>query len=147
MKTIDVNKNSNIGFQIAPMIDVVFVILVFFMALAGQIKIEQILKTRLPGVAAADAPVEFFDEQIITINEDGEVLLNDDPMALPDDRRMRDLANTMLRLKQSSEAARSQLVVTIISAETARYARTIDVLNVLAEVGVTNVSFTVTPEF
>jgi biopolymer transport protein ExbD len=147
MKTIDVNKNSNVGFQIAPMIDVVFVILVFFMALAGQIKIEQILKTRLPGVAAADAPVEFFDEQIITINEDGEVLLNDDPMALPDDRRMRDLANTMLRMKQSSEAARSQLVVTIISAETARYARTIDVLNVLAEVGVTNVSFTVTPEF
>ena len=32
-------NNPDVGFQIAPMIDVVFVILVFFMSLAAQIKI------------------------------------------------------------------------------------------------------------
>jgi biopolymer transport protein ExbD len=143
MRSFDSSKNQDIGFQIAPMIDVVFVILVFFMALAGQIKIEQILKTKLPGLAAADSEVEFFDEQIVTITEDGEVLLNDEPFDSPMSRDLPQFAATMSRLRQSSEAARTQLVVTIISAESARYARTIDVLNVLAEVGVTNVSFTV----
>ena len=34
------NTNPDVGFQIAPMIDVVFVILVFFMSLAAQIRIE-----------------------------------------------------------------------------------------------------------
>jgi biopolymer transport protein ExbD len=146
MRTFDTSRNQDVGFQIAPMIDVVFVILVFFMALAGQIKIEQILKTKLPGMAEAGSSVEFFDEQIVTINEDGEVFLNDEPFDSPGSSDLPQFEATMSRLRQSSEAARTQLVVTIISAETARYARTIDVLNVLAKVGVTNVSFTVSGE-
>jgi biopolymer transport protein ExbD len=146
MRVPEGKLNSDVGFQIAPMIDVVFVILVFFMALAGQIKIEQILKTKLPGMASADSPVEFFDEQIVTINEDGEVFLNDEPFDAPNSRDLPLFAATMSRLRQSSDAAKTQLVVTIISAENARYARTIDVLNALAAVGVTNVSFTVSGE-
>jgi biopolymer transport protein ExbD len=53
--------NPDVGFQIAPMIDVVFVILVFFMSLAAQIRIEQILQTKLPGVAISSATTEFVD--------------------------------------------------------------------------------------
>jgi len=60
-------NNPDVGFQIAPMIDVVFVILVFFMSLAAQIKIEQILQTKLPGVAVASASTEFVDEQMLQI--------------------------------------------------------------------------------
>ena len=66
--------NPDVGFQIAPMIDVVFVILVFFMALAAQIKIEQILQTKLPGVAIASATTEFVDEQILSVGEDGAMM-------------------------------------------------------------------------
>ncbi len=55
------SQNPDVGFQIAPMIDVVFVILVFFMALAAQIRIEQILQAKLPGVAVASSSTEFFD--------------------------------------------------------------------------------------
>ena len=39
------------GFQIAPMIDVVFVIMLFFMVMAGAVKVEHELKTTLPGNA------------------------------------------------------------------------------------------------
>ena len=53
MKPRSFSHEADVGFQIAPMIDVVFVILVFFMALAAQIRIEHSLQTTLPGVAVA----------------------------------------------------------------------------------------------
>ena len=49
MKRIEDTENINLGFQIAPMIDVVFVIMLFFMVMAGAVKVEHELKTALPG--------------------------------------------------------------------------------------------------
>jgi len=134
--------NPDVGFQIAPMIDVVFVILVFFMALAAQIKIEQILQTKLPGVAVASSTTEFVDEQILQVGEDGEVSLNDESYDSPQSRELPQLTGTLLRLKSSSEAAKSKLLVTLISHPDSPYYRTIDVLNALAIAGISNVTFT-----
>ncbi len=134
--------NPDVGFQIAPMIDVVFVILVFFMALAAQIKIEQILQTKLPGVAIASSTTEFVDEQILQVGEDGEVSLNDESYDSSQSRELPQLTGTLLRLKSSSDAAKSKLVVTLISHPESPYYRTIDVLNALAIAGITNVTFT-----
>lgn len=134
--------NPDVGFQIAPMIDVVFVILVFFMALAAQIKIEQILQTKLPGVAVASTTTEFVDEQILQVGEDGEVSLNDESYDSAQSRELPQLTGTLLRLKSSSEAAKSKLVVTLISHPDSPYYRTIDVLNALAIAGISNVTFT-----
>ena len=136
------NNNPDVGFQIAPMIDVVFVILVFFMSLAAQIRIEQILQTKLPGVAVAGTPTEFVDEQILQVSVDGEVTLNDESYDSPESRDLPQLTNTLGQLQASSVAANSKLVVTLISAPDSPYFRTIDVLNALAAAGVTNVTFT-----
>jgi biopolymer transport protein ExbD len=136
------SSNPDVGFQIAPMIDVVFVILVFFMSLAAQIRIEQILQTKLPGVAVAGTPTEFFDEQILQIDDAGEVTLNDEIFDSPDSRDLPQLTNTLGQLQASSDAAKSKLVVTLISHPESPYYRTIDVLNSLAVAGVTNVTFT-----
>ncbi len=140
------NPNPDLGFQIAPLIDVVFVILVFFMALAAQIRIEQILQTRLPGVAVADGPVEFVDEQILAIDELGAVSLNDEGYDAADVRDLPQLTGTLMRLKQSSDAAKTQVVVTIMSHPDSRYDRTIDVLNALSVAGITAVTFTTESE-
>jgi biopolymer transport protein ExbD len=142
MKMPKQSANADIGFQIAPMIDVVFVILVFFMALAGQIRIEQILQTKLPGVAVAGAPTEFFDEQILQVSEDGDVTLNDETFDSPESRSLPQLTNTLGQLQASSVAAKTKLVITLISHPDSPYYRTIDVLNSLAVAGVTNVTFT-----
>jgi biopolymer transport protein ExbD len=136
------SSNPDVGFQIAPMSDVVFVILVFFMSLAAQIRIEQILQTKLPGVAVAGTPTEFFDEQILQIDDAGEVTLNDEIFDSPDSRDLPQLTNTLGQLQASSDAAKSKLVVTLISHPESPYYRTIDVLNSLAVAGVTNVTFT-----
>lgn len=139
-------NNPDVGFQIAPMIDVVFVILVFFMSLAAQIRIEQILQTKLPGVAVAGNPVDFVDEQILQVSEDGEVTLNDEIFDSPTSRDLPQLTSTLGQLKASSDAAKTKFVVTLISHPESPYFRTIDVLNSLAVAGVTNVTFTADSE-
>jgi biopolymer transport protein ExbD len=136
-------NNPDVGFQIAPMIDVVFVILVFFMSLAAQIKIEQILQTKLPGVAVVSSgSTEFVDEQMLQIGEDGEVTLNDEAYDSAQSRDLPQLTGTLIRLKTSSDAAKSKLVVTLVSHPDSAYYRTIDVLNSLAVSGISNVTFT-----
>jgi biopolymer transport protein ExbD len=47
-----------------------------------------------------------------------------------------------MRLKTSSDAAKSKLVVTLVSHPDSSYYRTIDVLNSLAVAGISNVTFT-----
>jgi len=138
-------ENTHLGFQIAPMIDVVFVIMLFFMVMAGAVKTERELTTTLPGTAessSADLP----DEQIITISQDGEVMLNEEPFDSPTSTDLPQLSATLKRLKQSSDAAKSQLLVTIVSDEQAKYSRTVDVLDACALAQISNVTFTVSEQ-
>lgn len=141
------STNPDVGFQIAPMIDVVFVILVFFMALAAQIKLEQILMTKLPGVSVASTSAEFVDEQILQIDDAGEVTLNEEAYDSAISHDLPQLTGTLMRLKESSDAAKTKVVVTLVSHPDSPYYRTIDVLNALSVAGITNVTFTADTEF
>ena len=126
---------------------VVFVVLVFFMSLTATVKIEAELNSKLPGTAATSAAVEFPDEQTISIDVNGQVLLNDDPIDTPADASLPKLTNALLRLKQNADAAKTTLLVTISSAPKAPYYRTIDVLNALAAAAIDNVTFSVDDAF
>ena len=148
MKRFDPNASGdgNLGFQIAPMIDVVFVIMLFFMVMAGAVKVERELNTKLPGTAESSGPTDFVDEIVINIAENGEVSLNDEPMDTPSSRDMPQLRGTLMRLKQSSDAAKAPTLVTVVSEPEAKYSRTIDVLDSLAVAQIENVTFTVSEE-
>src|SRR5436190_23127038 len=102
MKRFDPNAggDGNLGFQIAPMIDVVFVIMLFFMVMAGAVKVERELNTKLPGTAETAEPTEFLDEAVITIAQDGEVMLNDEPMDTATSTDMTQPKGTLMRAKQ-----------------------------------------------
>ncbi len=140
------SSDGNVGFQIAPMIDVVFVIMLFFMVMAGAVKVENELNTVLPGSAETSNSVDFVDEQIISIAEDGEVSLNDEPFDSPTSTTLPQLTNTLGKLKQASDASKSLLAVTIASDAQAKYGRAIDVLNALAAAKIDNVTFTISDE-
>lgn len=148
MKTFNPNANGdgNLGFQIAPMIDVVFVIMLFFMVMAGAVKVEREINQRLPGTVETSKSVEFTDEILINIAENGEVLLNDEPMDPVGPHQMPRLTAALMRLKQGADAAKSPTLVTVISEPEAKYARTVDVLDALAAAEITNVTFTVNEE-
>jgi biopolymer transport protein ExbD len=145
MKILLQEDQGNLGFQIAPMIDVVFVIMLFFMVMAGAIKVENHLVTNLPGRSESDS-VEFVDETIITVAEDGEVALNDEPTDSPTATDLKQLKLSLRRLKQNSDDAKNQVVVTIVSDPQAKYSRVVDVLDALTDQKITNVTFTVGEE-
>jgi biopolymer transport protein ExbD len=142
---IDTNQGT-LGFQIAPMIDVVFVIMLFFMVMAGAVKVEKELNSQLPGNAETSGATDFVDEQVITIAENGEVMLNEEPMDNPVSRELPTLKNTLIRLKKASDEAKSPTMVTVVSEPNAKYSRTVDVLDALAVAGIGNVTFTVSEE-
>ena len=144
---LDVGSNdATFGFQIAPMIDVVFVIMLFFMVMAGAVRIENELNTQLPGTASTTDSTDFVDEQIINISDNGAIALNDEEFDSPQSKELPQLKATLMRLKQNADAAKTPAVVTIVSDEQAKYSRTIDVLDALAVAKIDNVTFTISEE-
>lgn len=136
----------HLGFQIAPMIDVVFVIMLFFMVMAGAVQKELELNLKLPGIITADKPVDVIEETQVRVLDTGEILLNEEPIGVPEDGKLGELANTMLKLDETSKAAGSKVVVTIMADEFAPFQRVIDVLNALSVARIQNVTFEVPPQ-
>lgn len=130
------------GFQIAPMIDVVFVILLFFMVKAGDIQVENAHITKLPGTAeVTDTPTSMPDEISIVVEDDGQIYLNEDPLDSPESKDLPQLASNLFALKQSAESTQSQVLVTIYANELAKYERVVDVLDALTRAQISNVTF------
>ena len=135
------NAEVNLGFQIAPMIDVVFVILLFFIVSASDIQVENAHVTKLPGTVETQSDTPMPDEIAISIEDDGHVFLNDDPLDTPEAKMLPELASNLNQLRESSEASKSEVLVTIYANELARYERVVDVLDAMSRAKITNVSF------
>jgi biopolymer transport protein ExbD len=146
MKSFVNEDDGTMGFQIAPMVDVVFVIMLFFMVMAGAVKVENELSTKLPGSAESSSATEFNDETIISISDEGEVSLNDEPFDSIASVDLPQLRATLMRLKENADNAHQPAIVTIVSDAHAKYSRTIDVLNALAAAKISTVTFNVEEE-
>jgi biopolymer transport protein ExbD len=131
----------NLGFQIAPMIDVVFVIMLYFMVMAGAVQVENAHNTKLPGTVETDTATPMPDEISVRIEDDGQVYLNDDPLDTAAEKNLPELVGSLNQLRESSEASKSEVLVTIYANELARYERVIDVLDALSQARISNVTF------
>ena len=141
-------EEANMGFQIAPMIDVVFVIMLFFMVMAGAVKVERELKSQLPGMAPATPTDDQVmpDEITVGVEESGSVTLNEEELDPPNAKALPNFTSSLMRLKQEADNRNAKVLVTIQAEEQAKYERVIDVLNALAKAKVANVTFTVGTE-
>jgi biopolymer transport protein ExbD len=127
--------------QMGPMIDMVFLLLVFFMVTAKPVKQESEIDIGLPGTVAQEESVDIPDEQRITIQGDGQIVLNDQPMDKPTSRDLPTLLATLLRFKESADANKSEALVTIDANDDAKHQRIVDVLNACAKAGISGVTF------
>src|SRR6478752_4381559 len=139
------SSEVNLGFQIAPMIDVVFVIMLYFMVMAGAVQVENAQNMKLPGTIEGPA-TNMPDEIAVRIEDDGQVYLNDDPLDSPDSttpqgKALPELTQNLAALKVSSDAMKSEVLVTIYANELARYERVVDVLDALSRAKISNVTF------
>jgi biopolymer transport protein ExbD len=131
--------------QMGPMIDMVFLLLVFFMVTAKPIKQESDISLGLPGTVAAEETVELPDEQRIRIEDDGSIVLNGSVLGAPADSDLSELVATLKRFKESSDANKSEALVTLDAADGTNHQRIVDVLNACARADITGVTFADSP--
>jgi biopolymer transport protein ExbD len=127
--------------QMGPMIDMVFLLLVFFMVSAKPVKQESDISLGLPGTVAQEEALDLPDEQRIRIEDDGSIMLNDSVLGAPADNQLGDLVATLKRFKESADANKSEALVTLDASDGTNHQRIVDVLNACARADITGVTF------
>jgi biopolymer transport protein ExbD len=127
--------------QIAPLIDCVFQLLIYFMVAASLHKTEADLGISLPGSIVQAQTITMPDEQIIEIDAAGRVLLNNAAYGKTDPSGLPDLVAVLVRYRQAAEGAKTKALITIMAADEVPHQRVIDVLNACAGAGIKNVTF------
>ena len=127
--------------SMTPMIDMVFLLLVFFLVTSKPMKPEADLGLKLPGTVAQEESVDIPDEQRIEVKEGGRVLLNEMPVGEPGDGELPLLLATLVRFKESAAANKSEALVTLAVDNEVPHQRIADVMNVCARAGIDGVTF------
>ena len=122
------------------MVDVIFILILFFMCSAGATRVENELSLKLPGRLSQDQPLRMLDEQIIEIEENGQIILNSQQLDTSA------LGSTLQRYKAISDDSKSTTVITILTARNTKYQRIIDVLNECAVAKIESVTFMTQPD-
>ena len=130
------NSGSEQSFQIAPMIDVIFLLLTFFVASQIFSQWETEIDITLPTAQTSEQPDRIPGEIIINIRDDGAVMVNQLEM---DEAALDGLLNRIV--EQFSDWA-----VLIRADKETRYEDVIDVLDACRRADIWNVSFATTIE-
>lgn len=123
------------------MIDVVFLLLIYFMVSSTLEKQEADLSFQLPGSVQQDEPLDLPDEQIIEIRGDGQVVVNDYPYDAPADSRYNQLAAMLTRFREASAANKVDAIVTISPADSVPHAQIVKVMDACSTAGIKAVNF------
>lgn len=132
--------------NIASLIDLVFLLLVYFMVAASLQKSEADLSIRLPGMVAQKQSVEMPDEQLIEVRESGHVILNEQQYDSPDSMDLPNLVAMLTRYRLACQASKIPAMITIMADDGTRHQRVVDVMNACANAQIKNVTFNTSGE-
>lgn len=133
------SDDGDIGFQIAPMVDVVFVLMLFFMASAGMQVVEKELGINLPsGRSSARGDEIPRTPIIIDISAEGQVQMNNQAYGSVADKNLTPLRD---KLRAMINQFGDKDPVIIRPTSDTRHERIMDVLNAAAASGVKNLTF------
>lgn len=127
--------------QIAPLIDVVFLLLIYFMVSAQLKRPEAALGLSLPGEVSVSTQMVLPDEQIIEVNAAGHIILNNQVFSDPEKEDLLRLQQILVRYKESAESMRQPAAIVIAAHDDAFHERVIDVLNLCAAAEIKQISF------
>ena len=123
--------------NVSSLIDMVFLLLVYFMATCSLVKSEGDLGIRLPGMEQQAVA----DEQMIEVRADNRVYLNGREFGSHDTQELPDLVGVLLKYRAASAASGNKALITVAAEDKAKHQRVIDVLNACAEAGIENITF------
>ena len=132
------SEDGDIGFQIAPMVDVVFVLMLFFMASAGSQVVERELGINLPGGTQGTKHGNTVTPIIVDISADGQVTMNNQNYGTLTDHQLAPLREWF---KGTIDKFGDKDPVIIRPAPDTKHERIMDVLNAAGASGVTKLTF------
>jgi biopolymer transport protein ExbD len=119
------------GIQLAPLVDVLLLLLIFFLMTWNAARNENELDVKVPKASAAKEKTAPIGDIVVNVKADGNVVVN---------RRTLNPAELTEMLKSLVQLYPEQAVV-IRGDESGAYKNVVGVLNVCSEAGVTNVAF------
>jgi biopolymer transport protein ExbD len=128
-------SSGSVEMQMGPMIDMVFLLLVFFMVSARPVKQEADISIGLPGALAQDEAVDIPEEILVELDAAGALQVNEQRLEIPALRAM------LARFKQAADANRTDALVSLAPHDAVPHQRLVDVLDACAAAGVTGVTF------
>lgn len=131
---------------IAPMIDVVFLLLLYYLVTSTLEKQEADISFQLPGVVEQSDPLEMPDEQIVEIDDHGQVVVNEYAYDSPDASRFLELTAMLTRFKQASDANKVEALVTLAPSDGTSHQVIVRVMDACSKAGIKGINFSVADE-
>ena len=119
------------GIQLAPLVDVLLLLLIFFLLTFNAARSENELDVKVPKASAAKEKTSPIGDVVVNVKTDGNVVVN---------RRTLNTQELTELLKGLVQLNPEQAVV-IRGDETGAYRNIVNVLNICTQAGVTNVAF------
>jgi biopolymer transport protein ExbD len=133
-------ESIQVELQIAPLIDVCFLLLFFFMATAKPKSAQAHIDAAIASLGSADDSFPPIEEQRIQILDSGQVLWNEAVIERRESKELDVLSTGLHRLKFLADRSKSSVSVVIDPADKAPYQRIIDVMVACRKAGVTAIT-------
>lgn len=133
-------EDAKLELQVAPLIDVVFLLLIYFMVTASLIKKEGDISFMLPANVEAQDVVDIPVEVLIEITADGTVEVEGMRFSR-EDHELDDLVIQLRGLQAIALSQHSPFFVNLLPNQDTLQRRIIDVMDACAAAGVNNLSF------
>jgi biopolymer transport protein ExbD len=133
-------EDSSLKLDMSSLIDVVFLLLIYFLVTASLIKKEADIGFMLPANVAVEDMQEIPVEVLIEITADGTIQVEGMRFSY-DDRRLDDLVVQVAGLKEIAKSQSSPFFVNVLPHSDALHRRIIDVMDACAAAGVSSLTF------
>jgi biopolymer transport protein ExbD len=119
------------GIQLAPLVDVLLLLLIFFLLTFNAARNENELDVKVPKASAAREKTAPIGDIVVNVKSDGNVVVNRRTLSTQD---LTELLKGLVQLNPEQ-------AVVIRGDETGAYRNIVNVLNICTQAGVTNVAF------
>ena len=119
------------GIQLAPLVDVLLLLLIFFLLTWNAARTENELDVKVPKASAAKEKSAPIGDVVVNVKADGNVVVNRRTLSGPE---LTELLKSLVQLN-------AEQAVVIRGDEAGAYKSIIGVLNICTDAGITNVAF------
>jgi len=140
-KDSDELLDADEGLQISSLIDVVFLLLIYFIVTMTIRLPESDIGITLPGSVKQSKSVKMPAEQIIDIDEEGRIFLNNEQYGTQGIHELPRLVQTLRKYKAAADSQGQKALVTIQATAKTKHQRVIDVMNACQGAGLKHMTF------